>query len=535
MPQFKDAPAEMNKIMEAAYSSALKKYKGNKAKASKIAIGAAENAGWKKVDGKWTKAKKEMSEIVIDAFKEGEYPQGKFTGKELSEIASTYNPANYEAPILIGHLSDPSYKGKSSIPAFGWIGAAKVVGDHLQLVASQFSDQLKEFIQQGFYKKVSAAFFQPDDPNNPTPGKWHLHHLAFLGGTPPAVKGLEGIAFAEISCVGIEFAEMDTQVTGIDVAEELGTEDTIKDLTESCATFISKIQDVLTSDIDEDTQEQRCSLAAYDLQTEIQGCLDMHWTFTEKLENIEEHNEAEMSEISFGGLQNVIVGERGAELMQRVISNNKLNIQEMGGRNGVSEHKSIKQVLIEMAQSFINKRKETDVDTKKEQEYQAKIAEQDARLKEFAEKERLAKEAQDKIDADKKAADLLAAEEARKTEVKNFCETAIKEGKMTPAMREKDEPIMFELAKTNADALESFQQKYSVPVVPLGTTDIGNGQQDNDKRPQVIKSAEKYAIAHAKDKEFAGLDKDQAISRAMSMHSLRLINFEDEQKLKGAK
>ena len=72
MPQFKDAPAEMNKIMEAAYSSALKKYKGNKAKASKIAIGAAENAGWKKVDGKWTKAKKEMSEIVIDAFKEGE-------------------------------------------------------------------------------------------------------------------------------------------------------------------------------------------------------------------------------------------------------------------------------------------------------------------------------------------------------------------------------------------------------------------------------------------------------------------------------
>jgi hypothetical protein len=49
MPQFKDAPEEMNKIMETAYSSALKKYKGNKGKASKIAIAAAENAGWEKI------------------------------------------------------------------------------------------------------------------------------------------------------------------------------------------------------------------------------------------------------------------------------------------------------------------------------------------------------------------------------------------------------------------------------------------------------------------------------------------------------
>ena len=97
MPKVSGAPKELNALLEKVYASALKQYKGNKAKASKIAIGAAENAGWKKVDGKWTKAKKEMSEIVIDAFKEGEYPQGKFTGKELSEIASTYNPANYEA------------------------------------------------------------------------------------------------------------------------------------------------------------------------------------------------------------------------------------------------------------------------------------------------------------------------------------------------------------------------------------------------------------------------------------------------------
>jgi hypothetical protein len=446
--------------------------------------------------------------IVIDAFKEGTYPQGIFASKELSEIASTYNPANYEAPILIGHLSDPSYKGKSSIPAFGWIGAAKVVGDHLKLVVSQFSDQLKEFIQQGFYKKVSAAFFQPDDPNNPTPGKWHLHHLAFLGGTPPAVKGLEGIAFAEFPSLGIEFAETDTAITGIDVIEEMGTEDTIKDLTESCATFISKIQDTLTSDIDGDTQKSRCQLAASDLSSEIYDCLNMHWTFNEKLENIEEHKEAEMS-----------------------------------------EKKSIKQVLVEMAQSFINKRKETDVDTKKEQEYQAKIAEQDTKLKEFAEKERLAKEAQDKSDADNKAKELLAAEEATKTEIKTFCETAIKEGRMTPANRNDvkddkgvitkkgDETIMLELSKTNVDALKSFQEKYALPVVPLGTTDMNESIPDNDKRPLVIKQAAAYVKLHKTDKEFAELSEADAVNRAVYLHSMdsKKYKFEDETKSKGAK
>ena len=62
--------------------------------------------------------KKENMEIVIDAFKAGKYSQGEFTLKELSEIASTYNPENYEAPILIGHLSDPSYKGKSAIRSY---------------------------------------------------------------------------------------------------------------------------------------------------------------------------------------------------------------------------------------------------------------------------------------------------------------------------------------------------------------------------------------------------------------------------------
>ena len=39
---------------------------------------------------------------------------------------------------------------------------------------------------------------------------------------------------------------------------------------------------------------------------------------------------------------------------------------------------------------------------------------------------------------------------------------------MTPAMREVDEKIMLDLAKTTPEALKSFQQKYVAGIVPLG-------------------------------------------------------------------
>ena len=488
-PEAGDAPEEVKKILKAAYAAFRDKHPGEnpatKTKGAKIAWGAVHAAGWSKnAEGKWAKKKKEMSEeIEIDAFKEGDYPQGVFGAKELSEIQETYDPENYEAPILIGHLSDPSYKGKSAIPAFGWIGKVKVVGDHLKLVASQFSDELKDFIKKGLYKKVSAAFYDPTDSTNPTPGKWHLHHLAFLGGVPPAVKGLEGIQFAAVG-TPIEMAEFQTEVTvdgtAIDTAETLGTDDTLTDIEESCATFISKVQDALTGNIDAETQKSRCQLAASDLSNEIYSTLNMHWMFIDKLENIEEHQEAEMSE----------------------------------------KRKSFKQKLIDFTANLINKQKETDMDAKLIKEYQDRIDLLDAQVKEFQEKERVASEAKTTADTAAQEAEKVAAQTAKETEIKTFCETAIKENRMTPAMRERDEPIMFELSKTNIDALKSFQEKYVKSVVPLGEVDL-----TVQKPEDVTAKAKKYAAAHSKEKEFAGLDADKATSRAIYLYSTGVIKL----------
>jgi hypothetical protein len=202
----------------------------------------------------------------------------------------------------------------------------------------------------------------------------------------------------------------------------------------------------------------------------------------------------------------------------------------------MAEKKSIKQTLVELAQSFINKGKEQKVEAKKEQEYQEEIKTLKAQNIEFAEKERLANELEAKKIADAKvAADLLAVE-AKKTEIKTFCDLKSKPDEkgivfMTPAMRATDEPIMFELSKTNVEALKSFQQKYNVPVVPLGETKIEN--QEDDKRPHIIQQADAYVKAHPK--EFSGLSAETAISRALNLQGIGKIKFEDNNKSKGAK
>lgn len=436
-------------------------------------------------------AKREMSdEIVIDAFKAGKYPQGEFGAKELSEIASTYNPKNYEAPILIGHISDPAYQGKSSIPAYGWIGKIKKVGDHLKFIASEFSDELKGFISKGFYKKVSAAFYEPTDPNNPTPGKWHLHHLAFLGGVPPAVKGLEGIAFFEVGLGGVEFAEMEAAVTAggspIAKVEELGTKDTLDSIAESCATFYKKAEEALTSDADAQTKKDRLNLAAYDLQSEINQSLGCHWTFIEKIGNIEEPAANEYAEKK-------TVKERLIELAQRLFSNN-----EKEGDSDV-----------------------TDADKKV---YTDRIAELEGQVTTLTAQVKQFTDAKAADDAAKAKAEKEAKETALKAEIKTFCDQKVKDGIMTPAMREKDELLMVTLGTTDPAALKSFQEKYLAPVIPTGKL-----PDDQPPAPVVgtnkrIADAEKYVREHPS--EFAeSMTPKQRVAKALTMESNHQIKF----------
>ena len=132
----------------------------------------------------------------IHVFKAGDQTsaqgvQRNFSEKDLEQVVKTYDPAIHEAPLVIGHAGD-----NDSTPAYGWIkGFAKQGGNLYADVA--FTDTAKDLVKDGHYRKVSISFYSPDSAINPHKGKWSARHLALLGASPPAVKGLEPFSFSE--------------------------------------------------------------------------------------------------------------------------------------------------------------------------------------------------------------------------------------------------------------------------------------------------------------------------------------------------
>ena len=132
----------------------------------------------------------------IHVFKAGDQTsaqgvQRNFSDKDLQQVVETYDPSTHEAPLVIGHAGD-----NDSLPAYGWIkGFAKQGGNLYADVA--FTDTAKDLVKDGHYRKVSISFYSPDSAINPHKGKWSARHLALLGASPPAVKGLEPFSFSE--------------------------------------------------------------------------------------------------------------------------------------------------------------------------------------------------------------------------------------------------------------------------------------------------------------------------------------------------
>ena len=104
----------------------------------------------------------------------------EFSETDLDSIASSYNPEEHEAPIVIGHPD-------TNAPAYGWIEKLQRVGDKLIAFPKQVSREFSELVKNGAFKKRSISI-TPD---------LKLNHVGFLGAAAPAVKGLKDVEFAE--------------------------------------------------------------------------------------------------------------------------------------------------------------------------------------------------------------------------------------------------------------------------------------------------------------------------------------------------
>lgn len=149
-----------------------------------------------------------------------------FTADMLREAAEAYDPALHEAPIVVGHPKDNG-------PAFGWISGLTYNEGGLFATPDQLNTDFEELVEAGTYKKVSASLYTPDAPSNPTPGKYYVRHVGFLGAMPPAIKGLDALSFNEGDEGVVEFSA-DWEVAGVFrrlrefLIEKFGVEDADK-------------------------------------------------------------------------------------------------------------------------------------------------------------------------------------------------------------------------------------------------------------------------------------------------------------------
>jgi hypothetical protein len=147
---------------------------------------------------------------VLNIFKPGTFTDTSgttltFSEADLRAIAAAYDPKKHDAPLVVGHP-------KSNAPAYGWTRALTFEDGFLKAITHEVSTQFSEWVAAKHYKKISASFYSPNNPNNPVPGIFYLRHIGFLGAMPPAVKGLPDVDFCgnDSALINIEFSEITT-------------------------------------------------------------------------------------------------------------------------------------------------------------------------------------------------------------------------------------------------------------------------------------------------------------------------------------
>ena len=141
-----------------------------------------------------------------------------FSDADVDGMAASYNPALREAPLTVGHPAD-------NLPAYGWVkSVARNAGGVLTIAPHNVEPQFAEMVAARRFPKRSASFYPPQAPNNPTPGKWYLRHVAFLGAQPPAIAGLKDIQFSAGDADGaVNFSE--SVIPAIPVTTETVTQE----------------------------------------------------------------------------------------------------------------------------------------------------------------------------------------------------------------------------------------------------------------------------------------------------------------------
>ncbi|MDA8428180.1 MAG: hypothetical protein M0T70_02890 [Geobacteraceae bacterium] len=214
-----------------------------------------------------------------------------WTTDDLDKIVSTFNPKFHEPPLVIGHPSN-------NAPAFGWVEGAKRVGEGLYLKYRQVVDEFKEWNRKGMFKKKSISVY-PDGS---------LRHIGYLGGMPPAIKGLPDYQFSDSGkgeAVTYEFSDWRMSTLGR-VVMKLRDYLVEKEGAEKADSIIGswEVQDLLTPPPEQEPISESCyheevKMEIKDVEAIVtKAVADGTQQFSEQLKTISEENKTLRTELA---------------------------------------------------------------------------------------------------------------------------------------------------------------------------------------------------------------------------------------------
>lgn len=189
--------------------------------------------------------------MELEIFRAGNYGEkGTWTPEDLKEIVETSNANNIEAPIVVGHSSS------DKDPCHGVLGKLRLAGDTIMAPVKRITGALKDAFNKGEYPNWSAEIY----PDLHGTGKKALRRLAFLGATPPEVKGLKAYGtFSDTDkYTTVNFSDMkviDTEVIREDEKEnKSGKED---DMPKEMTAEEKKALEAKQKELEEQQEENR--------------------------------------------------------------------------------------------------------------------------------------------------------------------------------------------------------------------------------------------------------------------------------------
>jgi hypothetical protein len=127
--------------------------------------------------------------MEIEAFRAGTKASQGVTSDDLAECARIYDADKAPAPLVFGHP-------KSDSPALGLIASARAEGNKLFLKLANVADEVVKGVKERRILGRSVAFWHPNHPSNPNPGKLSLRHLGLLAGQAPAIPNMPALRFS---------------------------------------------------------------------------------------------------------------------------------------------------------------------------------------------------------------------------------------------------------------------------------------------------------------------------------------------------